>query len=197
MATLAQAAGEEHREDAVFANGLMQRGDQVLLGNRALGEVLFHQLVLALGHQFDQRFVRGLGVGCDQAGGNLARSCRGHRRSACSRNASIVTRSTTPWNPLRIDDGQLHRNAAAAPALVQIVDQGADSPSPPPALGWSIWLMTTMRGTIGLFGISPDALGHRLHAILGIDDDAGGLNRQQGGAGLVRRTCGSRACRRN
>ena len=53
-----QPAREQHREDAVFANRLVQRGDQVLLGNRALGEVLLHQLVFALGHQLHQRLVR-------------------------------------------------------------------------------------------------------------------------------------------
>ena len=57
-----QAAGEQHREDAVFANGFVERGDQVLLGNGALGEVLFHELVFAFGDQFHQGFVGGLGA---------------------------------------------------------------------------------------------------------------------------------------
>ena len=54
------AARKQHREDAVLANRLMQRGNQMLLGNRALGEVLLHQLVFALGHQLHQRLMRAL-----------------------------------------------------------------------------------------------------------------------------------------
>ena len=66
-----QAAGEQDREDAVFADGFVQRGDEVLFGDGALLEVLFHQLVFAFGDQLDQRFMAGLGVG-GQGGGNLA-----------------------------------------------------------------------------------------------------------------------------
>ena len=70
MATL-QAAPEEHREDAVFADRLVQCGDQVLLGDGALLEELLHQLVFAFGDQLDQRLVTRLGIGCE-AVGNLA-----------------------------------------------------------------------------------------------------------------------------
>ncbi len=52
-----QAAGEQHGEDAVFANGFVERGDEVLLGDGALLEVLFHELVFAFGDQLDERFV--------------------------------------------------------------------------------------------------------------------------------------------
>ncbi len=65
-----QAARKQDRKDAVFADGFMQRGDQVLFSDGALLEVLFHQLVFALGHQLDQRLMAGFGVG-GQAGGNL------------------------------------------------------------------------------------------------------------------------------
>ena len=44
-----QAAAEEHGEDAVFADGLVERGDQVLLLDSALLKVLLHQLVFAFG----------------------------------------------------------------------------------------------------------------------------------------------------
>ena len=66
-----QAAGKEHGEDAVFADGLVERGDEVLFGDGALLEVLLHQLVFAFGDQLDESLVAGLGVG-GQAGGNLA-----------------------------------------------------------------------------------------------------------------------------
>ncbi len=61
-----QAAGEEHGEDAVFADGLVERGDEVLFGDGALLEVLFHQLVFAFGDQLYERLVAGLGVGSQQ-----------------------------------------------------------------------------------------------------------------------------------
>jgi len=48
---------------------------------------------------------------------------------------------------LRIGDGQLDRDAITAPAVDKILDE-ALKPPPPPALGWSIWLTTTMRGTL-------------------------------------------------
>ncbi len=66
-----QAAGEEDGEDAVFADGFVERGDEVLFGDGALLEVLFHELVFAFGDQLDEGFVAGLGVG-GQRGGNFA-----------------------------------------------------------------------------------------------------------------------------
>ncbi len=52
-----QTTGKQYREDAVVANGFVERGDEMLLGDGARIEVHFHQLVLALGHQLDQRFM--------------------------------------------------------------------------------------------------------------------------------------------
>ncbi len=51
------AADEQDGEDAVFANGLVERGDEVLLGDGAFGEVLLHELVFAFGDEFDENFV--------------------------------------------------------------------------------------------------------------------------------------------
>src|SRR5579862_6721379 len=60
-----ESAGEEHREDAIFADRLMKGGDKVLLGDSALGEELFHQLVFALGDKLDESLMGGLGLGSD------------------------------------------------------------------------------------------------------------------------------------
>ena len=38
---------------------------------------------------------------------------------------------------------------------------------------------------VGFFGVLPDALGDRLHAVLRVDHNDGGLDRQQRGAGFV------------
>ena len=59
------------------------------------------------------------------------------------------------------------------------------SPPWPPALGWSIWLTRTQRGTLASSAIAPHALGHRLNAALRIDHNDTGLDWQQRGAGLV------------
>ena len=58
---LASPLVKRDREDAVFADGFVESGDQVLLGDGALGKVLFHEFIFAFGHQLHQRFVRGLG----------------------------------------------------------------------------------------------------------------------------------------
>ena len=44
-----QAARIEHGEDAVFANGFMESADEVLFGDGAFAEVLFHEIVFAFG----------------------------------------------------------------------------------------------------------------------------------------------------
>src|SRR5690348_14649770 len=70
-ADVAQAGGEEHREDAVFADGLVQGRDEVLFGDGSLVEELFHQGVIALGDHFHQLFV-GFLSGAGQVRGNFA-----------------------------------------------------------------------------------------------------------------------------
>ena len=77
------AGAEEDGEDAVFADGLVERGDEVLLGDGALLKVLFHQLVFAFGDELDQGLVGFLG-GVGHRGGDFSGSCRGRRRWACS-----------------------------------------------------------------------------------------------------------------
>ena len=48
-------------KDFVLANGVVQRRNQVFLGDGSLFEKFFHQGVVAFGHQFHQLFVLGLG----------------------------------------------------------------------------------------------------------------------------------------
>ena len=61
-AHVAQAGGEQHGENLVFADGVVQSGDDVLFVDGAFLEELFHERVVALGDQFDQALVRGLGL---------------------------------------------------------------------------------------------------------------------------------------
>ena len=121
-----QAAGKEHGEDAVFADGLVQRGDEVLFGERAGLEVLLHQLVFAFGDQLDQSLVAGLGVG-SQAGGNLG----GHLAAAIAAGGVIEglhgDQIDDAVKALGAGDGQLDGHAVAAPAVDQIVDEGAQA----------------------------------------------------------------------
>ena len=69
-ANIAQPGSENYRENLVLANGVVQRRDQVFLGNGSLLEEFFHQRVVALGHQFHQLFVLRLGF-VFHVGGNL------------------------------------------------------------------------------------------------------------------------------
>ena len=177
-----EAAGEQDGEDAVFANGFVERGDEVLLGDGAFGEVLFHELVFAFGDQFDEGFVGGLGAG-DQAGGNFA------DLAAAVAIGRVVEglhgdQVDDAVEAVGIGDGQLDGNAGAAPALVEVVDEGAQALAAA-GLGVVHLVDDDDAGHIGFFGVAPHALGDGLDAGLGIDDDGGGFNRQQGGAGFV------------
>src|SRR6266576_2794440 len=62
-ANVSQSRGEQHRENLVFSDGIMQRGNEMFLRNRALVEELLHQPVVTLGNQFDQLLMRFLGSG--------------------------------------------------------------------------------------------------------------------------------------
>ena len=46
---IGQATGKEDGKDAVFANGLVERSDEVFLRDSSLLKVLFHELVFAFG----------------------------------------------------------------------------------------------------------------------------------------------------
>ncbi len=85
---------------------------------------------------------------------------------------------------LRIGDGQLDGNTVAAPALVQIVDEGAQSAAAA-GLGVVHLVDDDDAGHVGFFGVSPHALGDGLDAVLGVDDDDGGFDGKQRGAGFV------------
>ena len=54
------AGGEEHGEELVLANRLMQRRNQMFLGDGASFEEFFHEPVIALGDQLHQLLVRAL-----------------------------------------------------------------------------------------------------------------------------------------
>ena len=56
-ADVAEAGGEEHGEDLVVLDGLVQRRHQMFFGDSSLVEELFHQLVFALGDDLDQLLV--------------------------------------------------------------------------------------------------------------------------------------------
>ncbi len=107
-ADVAQARSEEHRENFVFANGIVQAGDDVLLGDGALVEELFHQRVIALGYQLDQSLVRGLGL--------LGHVVRDRADLGLAVAAHLVGvglhlhQVDDPSEALFGADGQLHRN---------------------------------------------------------------------------------------
>ena len=131
-----EAAGKEHGEDAVFADGFMKRGDEVVFGDGAFLEVLLHQLVFAFGDELDESFVAGLGVGSERRGnfrGDFAAAIAAGRVGVGLHGDEI----DYAVKALGVGDGQLDGNTVAAPALVRS-SMRALKPPPPPALGWSI-----------------------------------------------------------
>ena len=70
-ADVSQPRSKQHRENLVFADRVMQRGNEMFFRNGAFFEELLHQLVVALGDQFHQLLVRFLG-GRRQIGRDLA-----------------------------------------------------------------------------------------------------------------------------
>ena len=111
-ADVAQSGGKEHREDLVFANGVVQTADNVLLGDGALVEELFHQHVVAFGNQFHQALVRGLGL-LGHVVGN--RSDLGLAVAAHLVGVGLHLHQVDyAGEALLRADGQLHRNHGAA-----------------------------------------------------------------------------------
>src|SRR6185437_3724347 len=110
------AAREEDGEDTVFADGFMERGDEVVFGDGALFEEFLHQLVLAFGDELHQGLVGGLGLG-SQVGGHfaaLAATVSIRRVEVGSHGYKI----DHPVKALGIGDWELDGGAGAAPALV-------------------------------------------------------------------------------
>ena len=178
-----EAAREEHGEDAVFADGFMERGDEVVFRDGAFFEVLFHQLVFAFGDELDESFMAGLGVGRERGGnfsGDFAAAIAAGRVGVGLHGDEIDDAVKT----LRIRDGQLDGNTVAAPALLQIVNEGAQTAATA-GLGVVHLIDENDAGNVGFFSESPDALGDRLDAGLGVDDDDGGFDGKERGAGFV------------
>ena len=178
-----EAAAKQHGEDAVFADGIVERGDEVLGRQRALVEELFHQLVFAFGDELDESFVAGLGVGSER-GGNFS----GDFAAAVAAGSVGVglhgDEIDDAVKALRVGDGQLDGNTVAAPAVLQIVDERAQAAFAA-GLGVVHLIDEDDAGNAGLFGVAPHALGDGLDAALGVDDDDGGFDGEERGAGFV------------
>jgi hypothetical protein len=177
-----QAAGKQHGEDAVFADGFVERGDEVLFSDCAFLEILFHELVFAFGYQLDESLVAGFGFRRARREFRL-RLCRGHRRRGIGKGLH-GDEIDYAVKSLGVGDGQLDGNTVAAPALVNVVNEGAQSAS---AAGLGVVHLVDEHdaGNVGFLGESPNALGDGLNAILGVDEDDGGFDGEQRGAGFV------------
>ncbi len=157
-----EAARKEHGEDAVFANGFMERGDEVVFGDGAFLEILFHQLVFAFGDELDESFVAGLGIGSERGGnfgGDFAAAIAAGRVGVSLHGDEI----DDAVKALGVGDGQLDGNTVAAPALLQIVNEGAQAAAAA-GLGVVHLIDEDDAGNVGLFGEAPDALGDGLDA---------------------------------
>ena len=168
-----EAAGEEHRKDAVFANRFMQCGDEMVFRDGALLEVLLHQFVFPFGDQLDESFVAGFGVGRVRSR-NFSRDFAAAIASGRVGVGLHRDEIDHAVKAVGVGDGQLDGNTIAAPALVQIVDEGAQAAS---SAGFGVVHLIDENDArdVGFLGIAPDALGDGLDAVLGVDDDDGGL----------------------
>ncbi len=104
----------------------MERGDQVVFGDGAFLEVLFHQLVFTLGDQLNESFVAGLGIGSER-GGNL---CGDFAAAIAAGRVGVRLHGDEiddAVKALRVRDGQLDGNTVAAPAIVEIVHEGVEA----------------------------------------------------------------------
>ena len=183
-ADVAQAAGVEYREDAVFADGLVERGDQMLFGDRALAEELFHEFVFAFGDDFDERFVRGFGVVHDGVG-DLAHFAVAVaiRRVEEGLHGDEVDYSV---KALGVDDGKLDGDDLAAPALLHGLNHGLAADAGV-CLGMVDLVDDDHAREVHLGGILPDAVGDGFEAGLRVDDDKRGFDGEHGGARLVQK----------
>ncbi len=124
-ADVAEAAGVEDGEDAVFADGFVEGGDEVVFGDGAFAEELFHELVFAFGYQFDEGFVGGFGFGFEGGGDGAD--------GAAAVAAGLVEvglhgdEVDDAVEALLVDDGELEGDDLAAPALLHLVDEGRGS----------------------------------------------------------------------
>ena len=134
---MARPLAEEHGEDAIFADRFVQRGDQVLFGNGALLEVLFHQLVFAFGDELHQRFVA-RPWRRPRAGREFPRSfaaaIAAGRVGVCLHGDQI----DHAVKSLRIGRWATGRERSCGPSAHVRSSISALNPPPPPALGWSI-----------------------------------------------------------
>ena len=147
----------------------MQGGDQMLFGDGALLKVLFHQLVFTFGDELDKSFVARLGVG-GEGGGNFGGDFAAAVAAGCVSESLHGDEVDDAVKSVGVDDGQLDGNTVAAPALVDVVDEGAQSAF---AAGFGVVHLIDDDDArdVGFFGKSPNALGHGLDAVLGVDDD--------------------------
>ena len=177
-ADVAQARSEEHGKDLVLANGVVQTGDNVLFVDGAFVEELFHQRVIAFGHQFYQPLVRGFGllgkiVG---NGADLGFAVAAHLVGVGLHLHQI----DHAGEALLGADGQLHRNHGASEGRGQrlhhaievgalAIHAGADDDA----------------GQRQLVAIIPDALGDHFHAADRIDHHQSGFHGGQRHLGFV------------
>jgi len=85
---------------------------------------------------------------------------------------------------LGVGDRQLDGNTGAAPTVLDVVEQGAESAAAA-GLGVVHLVDENDAGDGGFFGISPHPLGDGFNAVLRIDEDDCGFNGEQGGLGFV------------
>ena len=156
----------------------MQSGDDVLFVDGALLEELLHELVVALGHQFDQALVRGLGL-FFHVGGNRADL----RLAVAAHLVGVgvhLDQVDDAGKALLRAHGQLNGNHGAAEGGGQRIHHAGK-------VGALAVHASADDGARQqkLVGIVPDALGHDFHAADRVHHDQRAVHRGQHHLGFV------------
>ena len=177
---IGEAAREEHRENAIFADGLMEGGDQMLLRDRSLGKELLHQFVLAFRYQLHQRLVRRL---CRRL--HLCRNLPDLALAIAARR--VIERLhrdqiDDTLKALAVGNRQLYGNHCAAVAGAQGLECRLHS-----GCGARMIHLIQDNDTrqVELVSVLPDAVSHRLDATRGIQHHHRRFHRKHRRLGLM------------
>jgi hypothetical protein len=177
-ADVAQPGAEDHGENLVFADGIVQGWNQVFLAERSGFEELFHQLVVAFGYEFHQHLVRflhlRLHVGRDLGFFAFAVSSQfvgvGLHTDEVDHSGQIFLAA----------NGQLNRNHIASERSRQRFEH---------TLGVRAVAIHAVHydqpWSLVFLAIIPDSLGDDFYSRNAVDDDNGGVHDGERHLGLV------------
>src|SRR4051812_28422607 len=177
-ADVAETGGEEHGEDLVVFDGLVQRGDEMLFRDGSSIEELFHQFVFAFSDDLDQLLVSFFALLGDVIGNGsfLTFAISAHLVGV----GLHVHQVDDTLQTFFAADGDLHGDDLASESgderLHHMIEAGA--------------VAVHSAGDddarqVDIFGKLPHALGDDFDAMYAVDNDDRRLRRHHGGLGFV------------